>query len=243
MKPLRPTKVEEQYTLIVMGRRSLIDKLPPEILHGICQAHQSRHSALISSPPKSPLCGSSLELRPQLVFNISFLTFASSSRKIALSSYVLLQSIPSSQRNVTSFVYNADRVQDCDRVEWERIVLNPDFMAQTPGLQTHGRCHCDSEREKRGFARDIAKLRAMPRHQNYERGLRMDFPKYYGFCALHYEDQLDSHYAEIAYVMQRFVKPKNVCLSTDPRTQLYRCTVKKALRPSYAHPSTSNGHD
>ena len=77
-------------------------------------------------------------------------------------------------------------------------MLDPDSKAQIPGLQMHGLCHCDSERERRTFARDIASPRATPRHQNYERGLDMDFLRYYGFCALHYEDQLRCHSAEIA---------------------------------------------
>ena len=43
--------------------------------------------------------------------------------------------------------------------------------------------------------------------------------------------------------MQRFVKSKKICFLTDPRTRLRRCPVREALRPSYAYPSTSNGHN
>ena len=94
-------------TLIVVERRSLIDKLPPEILHATC-AHLKPTKVATSRLLSRAAASAGLRY---LVYDVHLiLTEDSFNQARAIAEH------PVVAKNVTSFVYIAGRVQDCDCV-------------------------------------------------------------------------------------------------------------------------------
>lgn len=134
-----------------------IDKLPAELVHMICSYLKPTDLA-------------KLRLISRLAGPISLEYMVPEAHLIlAKDSFEQLKSLaehPIASKYVTSFFFEADKLQKFSRKAWECLVAGPEYVAQVDEFRIRGHpCHHASERTIRTFKREFSKLKSAPRHQ------------------------------------------------------------------------------
>ena len=103
-----------------MERRFLFDKLPSEPLYTMCSYLKPTEVANLRLLSRAAALIGLHYLIPEARINLA---------KDSFKQLCAIAEHPIVSKRVTSFVYEADRVHNCGREEWDRILLSPDFKA------------------------------------------------------------------------------------------------------------------
>ena len=122
---------------------------------------------------------------------------------------------PIASKYVTSFFFEANKLQVASREGWEQLVLGPEESAQFEEFRMHGDPSLDAIRRTFPiFRRGILKLTS-PCHRYSKQQLEHAFGKYSNF--IHFQQdstQVDIQEKEVAEAMKRFPNLKELTMAT-----------------------------
>lgn len=124
---------------------------------------------------------------------------------------------PIASKYVTSFFFEADKLEVRSRPRWERLVAGPQYVAEVEEMRMRGHpCHHATERSLRTFKRELCKLGTAPRH--HYTGEQMDhaFRKYSDFVHFQQDQhEADAQENEVAEAMKHFPLLREITMATQ----------------------------